>query len=311
MASMEDMMRQLQETMQAIQQDTARQAEVAVRQAEIVAQQEELIARHQQQQQPQQVRASTSHPPPPPLRVLTLGDTANVQENTDVPTGPVSPPILPQLSKAPANLVDTSFEFEMDPTVLKVSKLEKLFKKAQGVNSIPDIKDGYTDSAVTLLNRFKMPHIDRFNGSGDPMVHLQLFSDTLKPMGLSRLQKLSLFGWTLSGVAAIWYAKLKDSIKRSWKEMAEAFIFQYSYSTQIEITTRDLEITRQELKEGFSDFVTHWRAKASMMTIRPVEKNQIRMVMRNLQTKLMQKMIVLPSLPLLIYTRLGYRLRTP
>jgi len=76
--------------------------------------------------------------------------------------------------------------------------------------------------------------------------------------------------------------------------MVEAFIAQYSYNTQIEIITRDLETTRQEPKEGFSDFVTCWRAKASMMTTRPVEKDQIRMVVRNLQPKLMQKMIVLP-----------------
>ena len=44
------------------------------------------------------------------------------------------------------------------------------------------------------------------------MVHPRLFLDILRPMGLTRLQKLSLFGWTLSGVAAIWYAKLEDDV---------------------------------------------------------------------------------------------------
>ncbi|KAF5933516.1 hypothetical protein HYC85_029687 [Camellia sinensis] len=126
------------------------------------------------------------------------------------------------------------------------------------------------------------------------MVHLRLFSDILRPMGLTRPQKLSLFGRTLSGVAAIWYAKLEDEVKRSWDKMVEAFVAQYSYNTQIEITTRDLETTRQEPKETFSDFVTRWRAKASMMTLRPTDKDQIRMIVRNLQPKLMQKMIVLP-----------------
>ena len=76
-----------------------------------------------------------------------------------------------------------------------------------------------------------MPHIDRFDGSGDPMVHLWLFSDILRLMGLTRLQKLSLFGRTLSGIEAIWYAKLEDSVKRSWEEMAEVFFAQYSYNT--------------------------------------------------------------------------------
>ncbi|KAL7189154.1 hypothetical protein ACSBR1_038925 [Camellia fascicularis] len=172
---MEDMMRQLQETMQAMQQDAACQAEV-------VAQQAELIARLQQQQQSQQVGACALHPPPP--TVLTPGETVNIQEDTDVPTGPVPPPVLPQTSKTPAFSIDTPFESEMDPTTLKMSNLEKLFKRAQGVNSIPDIEDGYTDSAMTLPDRFKMPRIDRFDGSGDPMVHLRLFSDILHPDGL-------------------------------------------------------------------------------------------------------------------------------
>ena len=83
-------------------------------------------------------------------------------------------------------------------------------------------------------------------------------------------------------------------MKQSWEEMAEAFVAQYSYNTQIEITTRDLETMRQELKESFSEFVTRWSAKASMLPIRPTDKDQIRMVVCNLQPKLMQKMIVLP-----------------
>jgi len=204
------------------------------------------------------------------------------------------PRFYPSYLKHPPTYQTPPFDVEMDPTALKVSKLEKLFKKSQGAHSIPDIEDGYTDSAVTLQDRFKMPHIDHFDGFGDPMVHLRLFSDILRPMGLTRLQKLSLFGQTLSGIAAIWYAKLENSVKHNWEEMAKAFGDQYSYNTQIKVTTRDLEVTRQEPNEGFLEFVARWRAKASMMATRPSDKDQIRMVVRNLQPKLMQKMIVLP-----------------
>ncbi|KAF5934653.1 hypothetical protein HYC85_030824 [Camellia sinensis] len=82
-------------------------------------------------------------------------------------------PIPHQTSKAPVYQMELPFEFEVDPTTLKVNKLEKLFKRAQAMNSIPDIEDGYTDSTVTLPDRFKMSHIDRFDGSGDPIVHLR------------------------------------------------------------------------------------------------------------------------------------------
>ncbi|KAL7223095.1 hypothetical protein ACSBR1_024720 [Camellia fascicularis] len=139
-----------------------------------------------------------------------------------------------------------------------------------------------------------MPHIDRFDGSGDPMVHIRLFSDVLKPMGLTRLQKLSLFRRTLSGVVAIWYAKLEDSVKQSWKELAEDFITQYAYNSQIEVTTWELEATRQEPNESFVAFITRWRAKIAIMTNRPLEKDQTCMIVRNLHEKMLQKMIALP-----------------
>ena len=52
--SIEEMMRQLQQTIEAMQWDVAPQEEVTARQTEFVAQQAELIAKLQQQQQPQQ-----------------------------------------------------------------------------------------------------------------------------------------------------------------------------------------------------------------------------------------------------------------
>ena len=118
-----------------------------------MAQQAELITRLQQQN-----GASASQQVPPPPRVPIpeeTPNTRNVQEDTDLSTGPAPPPILPQLSKAPTpiNQLDSSFEFEVDPTTLKVSKLEKLFKKSQGVKSIPDIEDGYTNTAMTRPDR--------------------------------------------------------------------------------------------------------------------------------------------------------------
>ncbi|KAF5952408.1 hypothetical protein HYC85_010352 [Camellia sinensis] len=61
---------------------------------------------------------------------------------------------------------------EFNLTAVKIANLEKQFKKAQGLNSIPDIEDGHTEAAIRLPDRFKMPYMDRFDGSGDPMVHI-------------------------------------------------------------------------------------------------------------------------------------------
>ena len=90
-SSLEEMVRQLQDSMKAMQQDTVRQAEFAKQQAVAITQQAETIARLEQQ-----TGVSTSYQAPPPPRVPILGEATHVQEDTDLPTGPAPPPIPPQ-----------------------------------------------------------------------------------------------------------------------------------------------------------------------------------------------------------------------
>lgn len=92
-------------------------------------------------------------------------------------------------------------------------------------------------------------------------------------MGLTKPRKLSLYGRTLSGIAATWYAKLENKVKQNWEELAESFVNQYSYNTELEITTQDLEATHQNPTESFVKFVARWRAKAAQMTNRPSERD--------------------------------------
>ena len=49
----------------------------------------------------------------------------------------------------------------------------------------------------------------------------------------------------------------------------------------MDITRRDLETTKQELKESFSTFITKWKAKAVQMMSRPSEEEQLVMVVRS------------------------------
>jgi len=108
------------------------------------------------------------------------------------------PLVQPPIGLFPSDINEIVF------ALIKIVGLEKVLKKSQGFNSIPNTGDGHTEASIRLLEKFKMPHIDKFNGSGDSIVHVCLFYDVLRPMGLSRVQKLPLFGRTLSNVAAIW-----------------------------------------------------------------------------------------------------------
>ena len=56
----------------------------------------------------------------------------------------------------------------------------------------------------------------------------------------------------------------------------------FIFSTMIDVTLRDLETTKQGVKEIFSEYMTRWKGKAFKMVNRPNEKEQINMIIKNL-----------------------------
>ncbi|KAL6968351.1 hypothetical protein U1Q18_052441 [Sarracenia purpurea var. burkii] len=52
-----------------------------------------------------------------------------------------------------------------------------------------------------------------------------------------------------------------------------------------------MEMTPQEDKESLVEFLTGWRGKATKMTNKPTEKEQVRMVVKNLQPQFRKYLI--------------------
>ena len=68
------------------------------------------------------------------------------------------------------------------------------------------------------------------------------------------------------------------------------FVDHYSYNQELDVTIRDFETTRQGQNELFTAFLTRWRSKAAQMTHIPTEKEQVRMLMKNLQPMYYEKL---------------------
>ena len=51
-----------------------------------------------------------------------------------------------------------------------------------------------------------------------------------------------------------------------------AFVKQYAYNTELDVTVRDLETTGQDSRESFAMFLTRWRKKVVEVTNRRIDK---------------------------------------
>ena len=108
-----------------------------------------------------------------------------------------------------------------------------------------DVCDGFNSAPVTpLLPKFWMPDMEQYTCRGCPRTHLRIYSQLMRGMGLDEAQLIMLFHLSLSSVAQRWFATLDASRRRTWEDLAHEFIRQFSFSTVIDVTRRELEAMR-------------------------------------------------------------------
>ena len=95
-----------------------------------------------------------------------------------------------------------------------------------------------------LPEKFKMPNIKKFGGSGPPIVHLRSYHRSMTLLGASEEVMAQLFQQTLKDSALRWFLSLKESRILSWEDVAREFMSQYKYNEELEVTHRDLKLLK-------------------------------------------------------------------
>ncbi|WKA04894.1 hypothetical protein VitviT2T_022891 [Vitis vinifera] len=127
---------------------------------------------------------------------------------------------------------------------------------------------------ASLPAKFRMPDIERYTGIGCPRLHLRLYNTVMRAHGLDEPQMITLFPLSLSGAAQRWFASLEASRRRTWDDLAQEFLRQFSFSTVMDVSRRELEALRQRAEESVSSFISHWRGKIAEIIDRPSERDQ-------------------------------------
>ena len=126
---------------------------------------------------------------------------------------------------------------------------------------------------ATLPVGFSMPDIERYTGVGCPHIHLRLYSTIMRALSLDEARFFTLFPLSLSDATQRWYVSLESSRRRTWEDLAQEFLRQYSFSGDMSVTRRELELLRQGSDESVSFFISRWRKKVAEMIERPTERD--------------------------------------
>ena len=117
--------------------------------------------------------------------------------------------------------------------------------------------DGYDDLPVAAFPvEFRIPDIERYTGIGCPRIHLQLYRVVMHGHILDETQMIMIFPPSLSGAAQRWFASLDPSRRRTWADLGQEFIKQYSFNTVVDVSRRELEALRQNPDESVTSFIS-------------------------------------------------------
>ena len=74
-----------------------------------------------------------------------------------------------------------------------------------------------------MSDKFKVPHLQKFDGTGDPKIHLIQYIITMSTTKAPMSIVARLFMLSLEGMAVNWYHGLEKSIRADWKELCSTF----------------------------------------------------------------------------------------
>ena len=101
--------------------------------------------------------------------------------------------------------------------------MEEMIRRARKIEELMDYDSLFLFANARLPPKFKMPTLDKFDGTGCPKSHLKMYIRVMQPLGAIEEVLAQMFQNTLTGVVLRWFLNLDDARARSWEDICREF----------------------------------------------------------------------------------------
>ena len=151
----------------------------------------------------------------------------------------------------------------------------------QGQNCQPyQFRDLCYFPEATLPENFRIPEFDKYNSRGCPITHLKAYCCDLAQLQADDKLLIRLFQKSLTGPALKWFTSLDMTTIKTWDDLSQAFVEQFSFNLDFISKHEDLVAIRQKPHEPFEEYVGRWRTLASQVKDRPLDEESIEIIIR-------------------------------
>lgn len=115
-------------------------------------------------------------------------------------------------------------KLKREKTAKRFQSLEETLKSMQGLDTYGgfEYSDFFLFPEVDYPPKFKIPDFAKYNGTGEPYAHLQVFAGELGAYGKDDKLRMHLFQRSLTGPALNWLIRLDRSKIHQWSDLAKA-----------------------------------------------------------------------------------------
>ncbi|XP_012461571.2 uncharacterized protein LOC105781592 [Gossypium raimondii] len=128
-----------------------------------------------------------------------------------------------------------------------------------------DAKDLSLVPNLVLPHKFKMPEFEKYNGTSCPEAHITMFCRRMTEFIDNNQLLIHCFQDSLIGAAAKWYNQLSRTQISSWKDLAQAFMKQYSHISDMTPDRITLQNMEKKQNESFRQYSQRWQEVATQV----------------------------------------------
>ncbi|GKV13815.1 hypothetical protein SLEP1_g24790 [Rubroshorea leprosula] len=118
-------------------------------------------------------------------------------------------------------------------------------------------------TAEPYQERFKIPHLETYDGTGDPDEHLHTYQAIMRIQNANDAMMCKVFPATLQSTAKRWYHKLPRHSIDSFSQLAKLFSNKFASQREIKRTATELMQVNQKEGESLRDYM-QWFNKATL-----------------------------------------------
>ena len=113
-----------------------------------------------------------------------------------------------------------------------------MIKRSRKMEDLMDYQSLSLFPNVRLPPKFKMPTLDKFNGTSCPKSHLKMYMKAMQPLRAVEELLAQMFQNTLTGATLRWFLNLDNAKARSWEDICYEFHNQYKYNIEVDVTRK-------------------------------------------------------------------------